>query len=367
MKRLLHALLLFCQIALGKTLNDIHVLHISFHKGCIKEFNEISRAVGFKTTTMFVPNLAKRYFDGRSLGNALYNIGHNRAKNIWNKHKNYFEQFDVILTSDTAPLARVFLQNNWKKPLIIWVCNRFDYYDGASLDCDFPDKEYYQLMNDAKSKFATYILGYTPFENYYARTKGVNFGNKIIKPSGIGALPKHVESSIPQSIKKEKTFFVPPYHNDKQFNIVNWCRKLGLKAYCGRYNGPIDLKEFKGIIHIPYAWSNLAFFENMHLGIPYFVPSLTFLKKLRRQGNFWYQNSDYFFDRNQYHLSEWYAPEHKGIITYFDSWQDLKNKIETTDFIALRGKIKAFAQKHRQRVIGQWKQIFEHIAVQIRK
>ena len=71
------------------------------------------------------------------MGNAVYNIGHQRAETVWNRHKDYFDKFDVIVTSDTAPLSRIFLQNGWRKPLIIWVCNRFDYCDYASLDLVF--------------------------------------------------------------------------------------------------------------------------------------------------------------------------------------------------------------------------------------
>ena len=58
------------------------------------------------------------------------------------------------------------------------------------------------------------------------------------------------------------------------------CAALGIPVYCGRYDGPSDLEKFKGIIHLPYNWSNLAFFENSRLGIPYFVPSRKFLEKL---------------------------------------------------------------------------------------
>ena len=54
---------------------------------------------------MFIPNLVSGEFDGISSGNALYNVGHERAQNIWNKHKDYFNQFDAIITSDTAPLV----------------------------------------------------------------------------------------------------------------------------------------------------------------------------------------------------------------------------------------------------------------------
>ena len=45
---------------------------------------------------------------------------------------------------------------------------------------------------------------------------------------------------------------------------------LGIKVFNGRYNGPKDLAEFFGVIHIPYAWSNLALFEAIQLGIIFF-------------------------------------------------------------------------------------------------
>jgi len=66
----------------------------------------------------------------------------NVLKKFGNLHKDYFDTFDVIVTSGTAPLHESFLQNGWTKPLIIWICNRFDYCDYASLDCNFPDQEY---------------------------------------------------------------------------------------------------------------------------------------------------------------------------------------------------------------------------------
>ena len=37
-----------------------------------------------------------------------YNIGKERANNYFKKHREYFETFDIILVSDTSPIARVF-------------------------------------------------------------------------------------------------------------------------------------------------------------------------------------------------------------------------------------------------------------------
>lgn len=332
----------------------IHFLHLSFHKGCLNEINMIAGQLGFEVTSLFIPDLAPQAFDGYSSGNALYNIGHDRALNIWNKHKNYFNQFDGIITSDTAPLSRIFLQNNYEKPLIIWVCNRFNYVDNGSLDCDFPDEEYYQLLRQAINKKNIYIIPYTAFESFYAAEKNVLFNHEVIQPSGI-CIAENKISVIPPNIDKAHTFFIPPYLNDMIIPI----EQLQVPTYYGRYNGPTDLQDFKGIIHIPYAWSNVAFFENMQHGLPYFVPSISFLLWMYHASNIWWATGNYLQDN--YHLSEWYNAENSEIITYFDSWDDLQYKIASTDFDSLKTKIKTFAQTHKVTTINKWKSIIDNI------
>jgi hypothetical protein len=339
-------------------ISSLNILHLSFHKGCIREIEIVAEALELKVTSLFIPDLQPKEFDGYSAGNSLYNIGHDRAENIWNKHKDYFNQFDAIITSDTAPLARIFLQNNYTKPLIIWICNRFDYADYGSLDCNFPDEEYYQLFQQTQNKKNVHIIPYTAFESLYASQKNVFFNHETIKPSGIFTT-FNITSAIPHHIKKSNTFFIPPYLNDTSMHTAEECALLEINTYHGRYNGPNDLKEFKGIIHIPYAWSNVAFFENMQLGIAYFIPSITFMLNNLNTGKIWWPNGNYF--KNNYHLSEWYNDEYKEIITYFDSWKDLKNKINTTNFNTLQAKIKLYADNHRIATIEKWNQIFQQI------
>lgn len=340
--------------------NPLRVLHLSFHKGCINEIKFIAQQLHFNLTSIFIHDLAPGEFDGQSSGAALYNIGRERALNIWNKHKDFFNQFDAVITSDTVPLARIFLQNNFTKPLIIWVCNRFDYADPESPACNFPDEEYYQLMRTAYHKNTVLSIPYTAFESIYAIGKNVSFNNEVIQP--IGAFNEQDKlSSIPANIDKSKTFFIPPYLNDTHVNLAQECTRLDIMTYKGRYNGPNDLKDFKGIIHIPYAWSTFAFFENIQQGVPYFIPSSAFMFNLFRQGKIkWWQNSNFF--KNNYHLAEWYNEQHSEIITYFDSWDDLKQKIESTDFAALRIKIQQYAEKHRHKTLEQWRNIFNKLS-----
>ena len=343
---------------LASDISAVHLLHLSFHQGCINEVELIAQQLGFDITSLFINNLAPQEFDGITSGNVLYNIGHERAENIWNKHKDYFNQFDGIITSDTAPLSRIFLQNKYEKPIIIWVCNRFDYADTASLDCVFPDEHYYQLLQEASTKNSVYIVPYNSFESFYAAQKNVIFNSEVIKPTGMATVPLS-SSSIPTEIDKAHTFFIPPYLNETSSGLIPQCQALGISVYRGRYNGPADLAQFKGIIHIPYAWSNFAFFENIQNGLPYFVPSIRFFLQMYDAGQCWWPNGNFL--HNHHALAEWYNEENSSIITYFDSWQDLKDKIDATDFEQLKCNIQHFAHKHTSTVLKQWKSIIDAI------
>lgn len=343
---LIQPLLVHCQVK---------VLHLTFHRGCAKEFEAVAKALSLDVTTWYIHDLPPKFFDGQTQGSALYNIGHARAERIWNLHKEYFQTFDTVFISDTAPLSRIFLQNGWNKPLVIWICNRFDYSDLASLDCDFPDQEYYRMFAEACKKKNVTMVAYTPYEHHYAHTKGIDTGSLTIKPTGT-FLEEISSSPIPSDILKEKTFFFPPYHNETIFmDAAAFCNKLGIKSYCGRYNGSKDLEAFRGIIHLPYAWSNLALFENLQLGIPYFIPSAKFLKKLISLGNYFDSNMSY---KDLFYLSEWYSPENAPLFIYFDSWKDLQRKIEKTDFSARREQLKIYARQHTELTLEKWRSVF---------
>ena len=183
----------------------LKVLHLSLHSGCINDFEGVAKELGLDVTSWQV-NQNVSEFDPETPGNAIYNMGHDRAARIFNRHREYFESFDVILTSDTAPLSRIFLQNGWTKPLIIWICNRFDYCDRASLDCDFPDQEYYDLFKMATHMSNVRIAAYNDFERYYCLIKGIDIGPLNLKPS-IAKIPECTASSIPSQINKSETFF----------------------------------------------------------------------------------------------------------------------------------------------------------------
>ena len=352
------------QCGMNRDLGDrpIKVLHLSFHKGCCNDFAEVAEELGLELTTWYILGRETHpliFFDGKThSGNAVYNIGHDRAKAIWEIHKDFFNQFDVIVTSDTAPLSRIFLQNNWKKPLIIWVCNRFDYYDAASLDCAFPDSEYYNLFRRATKMPNVKIVSYTPYEHHYMREKGIPVDNFTIRP--LGTRERHnaepMESYIPDVVDKGATLFLYPRLEQRHVRYIqDRCKEIGIATYSGVYNGPDDLKKFKGILYIPYAWSNLALFEHLQRGFVHFVPSEKFMMQAFNQGL-----PIRIFTKTNFHLCDWYCDEFHDLFIYFDSWQDLKNKVESINYEQISDRVKSAGILHRENALRYWHEIFDY-------
>tara|TARA_B110000444_G_scaffold253048_1_gene283258 strand:+ start:309 stop:1316 length:1008 start_codon:yes stop_codon:yes gene_type:complete len=333
------------------------ILHLSYHKGCIGHFNYVCDKLNIQCEVLssIQECTTDKNLKSLNLPNAQhYNMTNERAKYYWDKYKDYFNKFDCIVTSDTAPLSRIFLQNNWNKKLIIWICNRFDYAHG--MGSGFPDKEYYYLIDNCKFRNNVTIVPNTQFEIFYCKTRGIDISKTtIIKPIGL-LINMGKEKTIIKD--KNEVFFIPQYHNEtRMINLSNVLNHYNIKNYNNRHKGLSDLIEFKGIITIPYAWSTLALMEYISLNLIVFVPSLQFLLSFSNL-NFWHQNSNYLKDN--FNLSEWYNEEHKDLLIYFDSWEDLKKKVNTLNYDKHKLKLKEFGEKHIKTTLNKWESVLNN-------
>lgn len=335
---------------------SLKILHTSLHAGCIKDIEEVGRALGLNITPWLIQKDRPRIaYDGEEkLTNDIYNITPERAKKIWELNQEYFDQFDAVITSDTAPLSRIFLQNGWKKPLIIWVCNRFDYADGETAQGRFPDAEYYDLFRAAAAMPNVRIISYTPYEHVYARRKGVEIGTLTINP--VGRLPlvfNDEMSAIPRHVSKADTIFLfPRLENQAAVDLIQAALlEKGIATYHGAYNGPEDLAGFKGVLYFPYAWSNLALFENLQQGIVHFVPSEKFVERAKSPIR--------VVTSTEFELCDWWAPEFREHLVYFDSFEDLQQKIENTNYDDLKQQIRRAGASHRANMLERWRQVIE--------
>jgi hypothetical protein len=249
----------------------------------------------------------------------------------------------------------------------MWVCNRFDYHHEISAK-NFPDEAYYQLIRDAFLKPNIFIVSYTPYEYQYAQRKNVIIGTQVIKP--IGAVPGIcTASNFPSTIKKSDYIFIsqtgPAPLAPQQQNCLKYiqkeCTARGIKAIYGHYNGPDDLTDIKGVLHFPYQASNLFLFEDIQRGIIHFVPSKKFLEMAAQSNNPDMPCKDTRYWLESFDQSEWYLPENENLFVYFDSWDDLKEKIETLNYEKKRTEIISLAQHHRSTMLSRWQTIFSQI------
>jgi hypothetical protein len=322
----------------------MRILHLTHHSGCKIAIEFMCQKLGYHLETQ--------------MADWNYNMSESLASEIWNKYSDYYNSFDCIITSDTSSLARIFLQHNFSNKLVIWVCNRFDYSDQATNNCGFPDNKFYDLFNNAVLRENVRIVSYTKFEYEYALNyKGINFGDEIIRPCS-EILDPQVSDSFISGQKKSDTFFITRYHNDNiLLDLKSVCDSFSIPNYRGEYNGPGDLIGVKGIIHIPYAWSNLALFENWSLGNFYMIPTKRFLLDLAKSPMFFWSPP---FDIGKIDSSEWYLPDHENLFLYFDSFEHLKDLSQRDDLIQnVKSRIADFYPGFKDGVLSKWKKLIE--------
>ena len=114
------------------------------------------------------------------------------------------------------------------------------------------------------------------------------------------------------------------------------------------------------VIQGEFSLKNLGYF------IIYYIPSKKFITELITQDNSWY----YWEEKNRPHelliksitLSEWYNEQNQELFEYFESWDDLKYKIENTSHEYINNKkqkIKTFIENSNTSNIEKWKNILK--------
>lgn len=328
------------------------ILHLTFHIGCANAIESILDMPEIELTTKIVTSGVDCFH---------YNMTYERANENWGQWKDYYNSFDAIIVTDTALLARPFLEAGYKGKLIVQFTNRFDYWDSKG-DQPKIDEWYYDIMREDSKQYC--FIANNGFDKFYAEqarepfeqgitVRGVvkstskPYGQKFGYAIDVSKLPESISidelmykiktggliyketidaslAALPVRVYNERnTYYVPTYHNDKLFGLYNICKANGLNVKTGRYRDKDELASFRAIIHIPYTWNSIALWDALSCGVPYYVPSKELLLKLLNTKNFWFQNANYCKE----HLDkcEFYRPENSKFIKYFESFEGIKD------------------------------------------
>lgn len=242
--------------------------------------------------------------------NIICKMTYEEVFNYWNKYYIFFYTFDIVIL-DNCLMSKIFLMNNYSKKLIIYVSLDFDNYLFDDYFCD--------LFNSINNKKNITVLIDTEYTNYFLNEiKNVKIFSQNIEPiykEKSNLLTYNDEVSIDS---KDKIYVLN--NDNEEFNI-----KKNLKTYNVFLECVNNFDEILDgyVIYIPKEWTDLNLFKLIQDGIIYFIPTETFLKELLNEKTSLFRN----YNENFLQISEWYMEKNDQIFIYFNSWNDLNNKL----------------------------------------
>lgn len=331
---------------------------------------------------------------------AAYRFSEARAACLWSKHDlgARLAPYDLVIVGDTAPLAWPLLRAGWpekyahlrarwqgegeeeaaraarERPpqrLLIWVCNRFDY--GA-----VGDESWYDMIRSLSRRPAVSVLSSASFEWKYAQhVRRASFPSPaILPPSGRLASPDSPPTDpVPPSVDKPNTFFVLPKINEARMGLADALASRGVAVWTPgvwpsgmqRWGGPLAVAPFRAAIHIPYAPVTFALYEHAAAGLLTFVPSADLLLRLYARRGLFFQSTPTDFVTTGHGTSalsqrmllstDWYAADNAPCFVYFESLDDLQEKLQSTDYKRRRADLAAWAEAHVNSTLNRWRMI----------
>lgn len=289
---------------------------------------------------------------------------------FYEKYKDYLSEFDGFIC--TYPLTFSLLYEKLNKPIILHIPIRYEVpFENSSIK--------WESFNDFLKK-------------------GINskkifpIANSLYDKKYFEFFTRENCDYIPNICEYTKTFWDPKIDNFLWYSrlpMININNLIINKSSLGRYKWS-DITKFKGIIMIPYNCSTMSIFEFYTSNTPLFCPTLEFMCELYKNHNnqvlselSWNKISgqppnsiiecDITKDPNNYSniniMKEWisysdfYNQEWMPHIIYFNSFDDLKLKIENTNLFEVSEKMKEFNRTRKNNIYKMWenklKEIYE--------
>ena len=339
------------------------ILHLSFHYGCISDIQSVFTKLGHDVTYKCMLNIVP------------YTIDSNTAVNQWNENKNWYNSFDIIITSDTVALSYIFLKHlkDLKPHLIILNCNRFDYAMERI-------PEFVELLRTVNKQIdkITYIP-YTDFERIWCGKHEVYLHERAISP--IGNFITHIKDdadtinrfkSITPLYKfgdNKDTVFLQRYHNHHMYmNLPEYLCQNKISSVIGSYLNISDLKEYKCMIMLPDQFSKYFTFESIQNEIVVLLPSHKFLMELVNKVGYYFniEGSSGRLTNEFVNLCEWYKYPESRI--YFNSFDEMISIIKNLTDEQVNEKKKwcrFYSKVIEEEHTMQWKHVLAKIEMKI--
>ena len=291
------------------------------------------------------------------------NIDKNTINNFVNKHKNFLESFDGFIVTHTPVFCLIYEMFN--KPIIM--INSCRYEQPFSWNNNM---EMWEYLNE-KLKLM------------YNRKQLIVISNNKGDAEYLKIATDITSYLIPSLCLYTNSIYSPVSNKFLIYNNYNNCENDVIVDKVKEFNGKYSWQQlfsYKGIIHMPYEISTMSLFEQYSANIPLFLPSKKYLYELVQNGNYRFQSRyNKMYGNNYYPINldlclndntwidfwinkaDFYDESNMKYIIYFDSIEQLKNLVETTDTNIISEKMKKHNETRKTEVYDKWKYIFDSL------
>jgi len=239
---------------------------------------------------------------------------------------------DIVVISNMNQLRQIAPQVDAFKQIVLWVRGR----------C--ADDEY-ELIRDVAPRENVRMVVCTPYEKEYMKDKGIEVDRAVV------IWPQYTS---PSAFTGRSSLFLPSGLQESQLRrVMVACAAQGIRIRDEIHRGTAYCAASEGMLCFPGIMSDHLVFEHLQQGVVQFVPTIRFLKR------FGFVSMDLV---KTIHMSEWYSPEYADFIQYFNSWNDLKTKMQEVDYAAVAKKMEQLGLEERNDASVSWKELFEEIA-----
>lgn len=276
---------------------------------------------------------------GETFHRPFYDMDEAVANSSWRDNVTYLKQFDAGFVSHLATWSRMFLQNNWDKPLFVWLYFRFDH--GVS-DC----ARYYALLRQASKAGSIKLFAATESDKLYAQ-KRLGIEINIVPP--VLCVNNGSKTKIP--ITNDQFFMVG------KANEALLRSRVTVPVYHHKWaDADPDLRGIRGIVHFPYAPNPRSLWENLALGNVYFLPDLSLFQKLRRAPEYFWDS--YGEDSFGFSKTVWYNEDSTKLFVHYASFEELQALADSPSLPELlaekRANIQAHVKTHNLAALKAW-------------
>ena len=273
-------------------------------------------------------------------------IDQRMVSRFYRKYRSVLDEYDGFVHS--FPPAFALLFEPFEKPVITIACTRFDYPT-------LPDRYSWLiegLRRMAKSGQLLMVANNLLDQHYVERFVG-------IPARHISSLCNYMEKTKTSTTEKE---FLLWTRGGQHMDLPQISKNFSISD---RYDRE-KIRNFKGVVHLPYNLSIMSAFEHYWQNIPMYFPDLElqetwFEQESNALSEVLFPGSPLFFEKELIGLADWYDPNNMSEVRHFSSKAHLASLLEEDDSEEISEKMFESNQRRKSLVYAQWDSLMQGI------